>query len=121
MSPIQRFKLDAGLEVWKVNIEQIIEQDLNARAMSKSAFLQLSENIKKRGAFESLPLCAITDKGLELISGHHRVRAARKAEVQEVWVLVDVTDIGRSNLLSKQLSHNSLQGRSIILSLYPHY
>lgn len=103
--------MDDGLEVWKVNIEQIIEQDLNARAMSKNTFLQLVENIKTRGSFESLPLCAITDRGLELISGHHRVRAARKAEIETVWILVDVTNIARSNLLSKQLSHNSLQGK----------
>jgi len=43
-------------------------------------------------------------------SGHHRIRAAKKAEQQEIWVLVDVTGMSRDSIRSKQLSHNSLQG-----------
>lgn len=108
--PHQTFELGNGLEVWLVDIALLKEQSVNARAMASDAFLQLTHNIGNRGALESLPLCAATDKGIEIISGHHRVRAARKAELTQIWVLVDVSGITGDQLRAKQLAHNSLQG-----------
>lgn len=109
--PIESHSLGNDLEVWKVPIDLPIEQELNARVMNSEMFMKLADNIANRGALESLPLCAITNKGLELISGHHRVRAARKANINEIWVLVDVSGLSRDRLRSKQLAHNSLQGK----------
>lgn len=109
--PNQSFTLGEGLELWEVPIAMLQEQSLNARAMTPEAFLQLADNIKKDKRLESLPLCALTNKGVEIVSGHHRVRAARKAELNVIWALVDVTNMATDRLKAKQLSHNSLQGK----------
>ena len=110
VKPIKTFALGDGLEVWFVNVSDLKEQSVNARVMTSEAFNQLSDNIKRDNRLESLPLCAYVDGELEIVSGHHRVRAAKKAGILEVWVLVDVTGMSRDRIRSKQLSHNSLQG-----------
>jgi len=103
-------ELGNGLEIWKVNIEDLKEQDVNARYMRAEMFERLTENIKADGRLESLPFCALTDRGLEIISGHHRVRASRQAGIYEIYVIVDVTNLSRDKIRSKQLSHNSIDG-----------
>lgn len=102
--------IGSGLKIAKVNIEELREQDLNARSMNASMFERLTANIKKDNRLESLPFVAETDKGLEIISGHHRVRACRTAGITEVYVILDDTGLDRDSIMSKQLSHNSLQG-----------
>lgn len=110
--PKKSFNLGNGLEVWLVGINDPIEQDINARAMPQNMFYQLVDNIKERdGALESLPFCAVTDKGLEIVSGHHRKRAAKKAGMSELWVLVDTSNLSNDKIRSKQLAHNSIQGK----------
>lgn len=99
-----------GLKIAKVYIEELREQDLNARSMNASMFERLTANIKKDNRLESLPFVAETDKGLEIVSGHHRVRACRTAGITEVYVILDDTGLDRDSIMSKQLSHNSLQG-----------
>ena len=108
--PLERFELGEGLELWKVPMAMVIEQPTNARAMSSDAFNQLTTTIQRQNRLESMPLAAWKENRLELISGHHRVRAARKAELTEIWVLVDVTEMDRDFIRAKQLAHNSIQG-----------
>ncbi len=110
LRPNEYRDLGDGLELWKFSIKKLREQEINARVMEKGAFDQLSYNIKSRGSLESLPLCAVTEYGIEIVSGHHRIRAARKAGVDIVWILVDVTGLSRDQIKAKQLAHNSLQG-----------
>ena len=110
VEPQKILDLGNGLELWKVHPSSLREQDVNARSMPKSMFQRLTQTIGRDKRLESLPLCAKTDRGLEIISGHHRVRAATAAGISEVFVLVDVTGLTRSQILAKQLSHNSLQG-----------
>lgn len=102
--------LGQGLEIWRVGIEELREQDINARAMSKAAFDRLTATIAGDSRLESLPLCALTDNGLEIVSGHHRVRAARQAGLTQIWVMVDVTGLPRDRISSKQLAHNAIEG-----------
>lgn len=99
-----------GLKIAKVNIEELREQDLNARVMSSDMFNRLAANIKKDNRIESLPFVAETEKGLEIVSGHHRVRACRTAGITEIYIILDDTGLDRDSIRSKQLSHNSLQG-----------
>lgn len=99
-----------GLKIAKVNIEELREQDLNGRSMNAPMFERLAANIKKNNRLESLPFVAETDKGLEIVSGHHRVRACRTAGIAEIYVILDDTGLDRDSIMSKQLSHNSLQG-----------
>jgi hypothetical protein len=103
-------ELDNGLEIWKVHLDCLREQDKNARLMDKAKFARLTENIKKDSRLETLPFCCFSGDRIEIISGHHRVRCARAAEIQEIYVLVDSTGLSKSQIISKQLSHNSLSG-----------
>ena len=71
---------------------------------------QLTANIKKRGQLESLPLFVLIDGKLEIISGHHRVKSARAAEMKEIIAIVDVSGLSRSKIAAKQLAHNAISG-----------
>src|ERR1017187_914271 len=103
--------LGNGLELWKVHPSTLREQDVNARSMPKAMFERLSQTIARDKRLESLPLCAKTERGLEIISGHHRVRAATAAGISEMFVLVDVTGLSRSQIAAKQLAHNAIEGQ----------
>ena len=111
VEPQRILELGNGLELWKVHPSTLHEQDLNARAMSKPMFERLAQTIARDKRLESLPLCAKTDRGLEIISGHHRVRAGVAAGISEMFVLVDVTGLTRSQIAAKQLAHNAIEGQ----------
>jgi hypothetical protein len=103
--------LESGLKIAKIGLGALIEQDLNARVMSREKFNnQLTNNIKNRGTLESLPYCAKTEKGIEIISGHHRIRAARQAHLPYTFVLLDTNNLTRDEITAKQLAHNSING-----------
>lgn len=102
--------LGGGIFVATVPINQLREQDINARVMDEGKFKQLVNNIKKRGQVESLPFCALTSKGIEIISGHHRVKASREAGIKQLPVLLDVSGLNRSQIAAKQLAHNAIAG-----------
>ena len=112
--PKERVELGDGLELWKVPLSMLREQTLNARSMTPDTFLQLVDNIQRTNRLESLPLLAVQLQGekltLEIVSGHHRTRAARKAGLDEIWALVDVSNLSRDRVRAKQLAHNSING-----------
>jgi len=110
IEPQRILELGNGLELWKVHPSALREQDINARAMSKPMFERLARTIARDKRLESLPLCAKTDRGLEIISGHHRVRAATAAGLQEMFILADTTGLSRSQIAAKQLAHNAIEG-----------
>jgi hypothetical protein len=78
--------------------------------MRPEMFERLQETIGRDKRIESLPFCAETDKGVEIVSGHHRVRAARAAGLLHVAVVVDTTGLSRSQIRAKQLAHNAISG-----------
>ena len=77
------YDMGSGLVIAKVPLDKVKEQDINARIMKNEMQDQLTANIKKRGQLESLPLFVLVDGKLEIISGHHRVKSARAAEMKE--------------------------------------
>jgi hypothetical protein len=101
-----------GLWFERHALDDLREQDVNAHVVAPRIFERLVENIAERGAMESVPYCAqIGGEGpIEIVSGHHRVRAARAAGLGEAWVLVDRAPMTRSKLTAKQLAHNFLVG-----------
>ena len=108
-------QLYKDFSLWKVDINTIKEQDKNARVMTRDKFEKLTSNIQQDRRLESLPLTILeeTKSGaflFKLVSGHHRVRAARKAGIEELFILVIERDVSHSEMRSKQLSHNSLSG-----------
>jgi hypothetical protein len=103
------------LSIWKVHPDVLREQDRNARVMDTKTFQRLTENIKGNKQLESLPYCHKTvspggSDEFSIISGHHRIRAARKAGLTEVFVLVDDKEMTRAQVTAKQLAHNALSG-----------
>jgi hypothetical protein len=111
IEPQRILDLGNGLELWKVHPSTLREQDVNARSMPKAMFERLAQTIARDKRLESLPLCAKTERGLEIIAGHHRVRAATAAGISEMFVLVDVTGLTRSQIAAKQLAHNAIEGQ----------
>lgn len=112
MAEDARVDLGDGLELRLVELGDLHEQDVNAQVMEPDKFDRLVKNIQERGALESLPYCALQDGRLEIVSGHHRARAARAAGLDRVWVMVDTELTTRSLLTAKQIAHNALVGRS---------
>lgn len=102
--------MGSGLLIAKIKLADIREQDLNARIMKTEMQKQLTDNIKKRGQLESLPFCALIEGRIEVISGHHRLRSAKDAGLTEVFVILDVSGLRRSQVASKQIAHNAING-----------
>lgn len=113
--PIRLLELEKEFAIWRVPISSLREQDKNARVMDNDKFDRLTNNIKNDGRLESLPLCFLSEyqsgvKYFYIISGHHRIRAAKKAGVLNIPCLVIEKELTRDEIISKQLSHNSLSG-----------
>lgn len=105
-----KIQLENGLELWWVGIDQLREQDKNARTMPDAMFRRLTDTIKRDSRIEALPFCALTGEGIEIVSGHHRTRAAKAAGVNDIWVIVDTTGLSKSQIKAKQLAHNAISG-----------
>ena len=108
---LQKIKeISDGLWFCVVDLSQLQEQDINARMMKDNMLKQLSANIKKRGQLESVPFCCLKDGKIEIISGHHRTKAAKMAGLKQIPILLDVSGLNRSQIAAKQLAHNSISG-----------
>ena len=108
-----RLLYDIGNEMLLVSADLNIlrEQDLNARVMPPEQFETLVTNIRRRGIPESVPYCVLRGSQIRIVSGHHRVRAAKEAGIKEAVILLDTRDLPRSLEVAKQLAHNSITGR----------
>lgn len=102
--------MGAGLLFAKVSLDALCEQDVNARIMKNEMQDQLTVNIAKRGQLESIPYIAEVGDKLRIISGHHRIKSARQAGLKEIYVLIDVSGLSRSQEAAKQLAHNAISG-----------
>ena len=107
--------LGNGMSIWKVHLDALREQDKNARVMPLEKFERLTANIGGDKRLESLPL--VTPKKNQadnpeflIISGHHRIRAARSAQMEFIYVLSIDEELTHSQIRAKQLAHNALAG-----------
>jgi hypothetical protein len=90
----------------------------NARYMKAEQFQNLVENVKKDGNLSSLPLCYREKDGkLRVLSGNHRVMAARQAGVEQVLVLLIGEEKEADERLAIQLSHNAIAGQDDLVIL----
>lgn len=115
MAPERLLDLGAGLAIWRVHVDDLHEQPLNAQAMTPAMFARLKATIERDGRLESLPFCALTSSDpvrIEVVSGHHRSRGARAGEVFYVYCLVDETGLTPDQIKAKQLAHNAIAGES---------
>ena len=108
--------LGQGLALWRVHVDDLIEQPVNAQAMTPAMFARLKSTIGRDARLESLPLSALLDtdgvQRIEIVSGHHRVRASRAAEVFYVHTVVDETGLSADHIRAKMLAHNAIAGTS---------
>jgi len=116
VEPIERMnsKLrEAGMpEIAIVSPNELRAQPLNARYMNNQTMELLVKNIRRDSHLESTPLVARVEgvEHLQIVSGHHRVEAAKTAGLEQILVMV-INVSSRDELRSKQLSHNALEGR----------
>ncbi len=110
--PQEGMQIGDDLYVRIVAIAALREQDVNAQQMKPRHFDRLTENVRTRGALESLPYCSRPgDEGpTYIVSGHHRARAARAAGLKRIPVIVDTRVMTRSEVVAKQIAHNELHG-----------
>ncbi|MDX2813413.1 ParB/RepB/Spo0J family partition protein [Streptomyces sp. PA03-5A] len=110
--PQDVMQIGEDLYIKWVDVTSLREQDINAQVMQPRHFERLTGNIRKRGALESLPYGhqpGLTGP-IEVISGHHRSRAARAAGLPRIPVIVDARRMRRSEVIAKQIAHNELHG-----------
>ena len=108
--PVEVMQIGEDLYIRWVDVTTLREQDINAQVMQPRHFERLTGNIRKRGSLESLPYCHQPGGTgpIEVISGHHRSRAARAAGLQSIPVIVDTRTMRRSEVIAKQIAHNEL-------------
>jgi hypothetical protein len=111
METQSRFKLK------EVGIDEIVFVEKNARFMEQTTFLQLVDNIRRDGQLSSVPFTILLDNGkhkgkYEVISGNHRVKAAKQAGITRLHIMyVEEALISNDEKRAIQLSHNSITGQ----------
>lgn len=116
------FGEESRIQLEWVKWDDVREQDVNANSMPATMFNALVANVRKAGGLESVPLIAnrAGSDVLELVSGHHRVRADRQAG-HAGGLALRYRDLTASEIRAKQLAHNSIAGASdpqLVLEIY---
>lgn len=108
-------RINGLLPIALVDPKDCIGQEKNARYFEPEYFKQLVTNIAAAGNLESVPLVYPheTKKGqYRIISGHHRIEAAKEAGLKQILVFLDDLDPSdKDTIVSKQLAHNALTGK----------
>lgn len=113
---LEKFGFPYRLEL--VNPGELRLLDKNARYMKAEQFQALVENIKKDGNLSSLPFCYREEDGrLRVLSGNHRTKAALKAGVEQILVMVAAAQKDEDERKGIQLSHNALAGQDDLVIL----
>jgi hypothetical protein len=89
----------------------------NARFMTQETFAQLVANVARDGNLASLPFCWREGDSYHILSGHHRVDAAREAGVSYVLFLYTDAELTQSERVAIQLSHNAIAGEDSLAAL----
>lgn len=107
---MSRFKLA------EVDIDEIVFVEKNARYMEQTTFNQLVDNIRRDGELSSVPFTIKLEEGkdkgkYEVISGNHRVKAAKMAGISRLTIMYAMeSNISNDEKRAIQLSHNSITG-----------
>ncbi len=113
--------LAAKLQVAKVRISDCDLLEKNARFMQVEQYRRLVDNIRRDGCLTSIPF-AVKQKGrYTILSGNHRIKAAKDAGLEEVMLLYTEQKLNRAQQVAIQLSHNAIAGQddmAILRELY---
>ncbi len=85
--------------------------DVNARFMTYEQFKRLCDNVRRDGCLTSTPLVWNDNGRRVVLSGNHRVKAAREVGLQSIgWLEID-QPLPRQRQVALQLSHNAIEGQ----------
>ncbi|MBD1995335.1 hypothetical protein H6G00_01650 [Leptolyngbya sp. FACHB-541] len=118
MPPITR-KLER--KIYSIDPRKLTLLSRNAHYMTARQMERLSGNVARDGLLTSVPLVYFIEEELLVLSGNHRVQSAIKAGLDEIDVMEILTPLTEEELVSLQLSHNSIVGQddpTILLELY---
>jgi hypothetical protein len=117
----------SSLRIAMVPISQCELLEKNARFMRVEQYKRLVENIRRDGCLTSVPF-AIRHAGATpqedrytILSGNHRVKAAKDAGLAEVLVLYSDRQLSHAQQVAIQLAHNAIAGQddlAILRELY---
>ena len=85
----------------------------NARFLPRKQYARLVENLRRDGCLTSAPLIGQVqgEPGVwYVISGNHRVEAAREAGIVDADCIVIAEPLARARFVAIQLSHNAISG-----------
>lgn len=114
-------EMDVPVNIDVVDPEDVNLIDKNARFMEQSTFQQLVENIERDGGLSSTPLCHLQDGEYTVLSGNHRIKAAREAGLEKVIILYRDDELTQDEIRAIQLSMNEVTGQDdpqILSELY---
>jgi len=100
-----------------VNIDDVVIVEKNARYMTNETFKNLVANIRRDGGLTSVPLCWKRNGKYLILSGNHRIQAARSAGQTHVLIIYIEKNLTRQEQVAIQLSHNSIVGQDDIIIL----
>lgn len=113
---------DSGYVVAVVPVAELLLLEKNARYMPNEQFRNLVSNIKKDKGLSSVPFCVReAGGGYTVLSGNHRVMAAKEAGFTELLILYSERAMTAQERVAVQLSHNSIAGQDdlrILKELY---
>lgn len=100
-------------QIKEVELSLIDLVEKNAHFMGQETFRRLVANIKRDGQLTSVPFLIEHNTGrFTVISGNHRVQAAKMAGIiKSSFIVVHEEEITRDEILAIQLSHNSIVGQ----------
>ena len=94
-----------------VDIEELSLLEKNARYMTNEQFNRLVNNIKQDGGLSSVPFCYKEGDRYKVLSGNHRVMAAREAGLKQVLIMYTDKKTTKAEQIAVQLSHNAIVGQ----------
>lgn len=95
-----------------VDPAKLIPLEKNAHYMPKRMLDQLTANVQGDGNLFSVPGCWRRPDGeMVVLTGNHRVLAAKQAGIKKIIVMYTDASLTRSEQVSIQLSHNSIFGK----------
>lgn len=99
-------------EIRHIDPKSIRSRDKNARYMEADQMQRLVENVRADGGLTSAILAYTRPDGeIEVLSGHHRTKAAVLAEIPTIPVIVITSELSEEQKTAIQLSHNAIVGK----------
>jgi hypothetical protein len=123
LATLNRQLQEQGVTTYKIGVASPFDLkllDRNARFMTKEVFDVLTAGVKAQG-LSSLPFCYFDGTYYHVLSGNHRVKAAREANVKSMLFLYTDEHMTKEEQIQVQLAHNQITGQDdpqVLLELW---